>query len=70
VSLEESYKYLGQLHVRMLLHREAEKSEPVFIFVCIFFNTRQKLVNFFAYIKESISYNSVYSILACVKNFA
>jgi len=36
----------------------------------IFFNTLQKLVNFFTYIKESISYNSVYLILACIKNFA
>ena len=28
----------------------------------------QELVNFFTYIKESISYNTVY--LACAKNFA
>jgi len=29
----------------------------------------KKLVIFFSYIKESIYYNSVYLILACVKNF-
>ena len=40
------------------------------LFVCISFNTWQKLVNFFVYIKERISYNSVYLALACVKNFA
>ena len=41
-----------------------------FSFVWIFFNTWRRLVNFFTYIKESISYNCVYLILACVKNFA
>ena len=38
-------------------------------FVCISFNTWQKLVNFFICIKDCISYNSVYLILARVKNF-
>jgi len=47
---------------------EAEKKEPIFFCVHLF-NVWQKLVNFFVYIKESISYNSVYLILACVKNF-
>jgi len=41
-----------------------------FCFVCVFLNTWQKLVNFFTYIKESRCYNSLYLILACVKNFA
>ena len=35
-----------------------------FSFVCISFNTWQKLVNFLIYIKECISYNSVSLILA------
>jgi len=47
--------------------RQRKRSQ--FSFVCLFFNARQKLVNFFTYIKESISYNSVYLVLACVKNF-
>ena len=34
------------------------------------FRTWQKLVNFFTYIKESITYNAMYLILARVKNFA
>jgi len=38
--------------------------------LCAFFNTCQKLVIFFRYIKETISYNFVYLIFACVKNFA
>ena len=50
-------------------HREAEKKEP-FSFVCIFSNTQQKVANFFTYTKESISYNSVCLILACVQKFA
>ena len=33
-----------------------------FYFVCIFFNTWQKLAIFFTYIGESISYNSMYLI--------
>jgi len=37
--------------------------------LCASFSARQKLVNFFAYIKETIIYNSVYLILARVKNF-
>jgi len=41
-----------------------------FLLFCFFFNTWQKLANFFTYIKERISYTSVYLILACVKNFA
>jgi len=40
-----------------------------FSFVCIFFSTWQKLMNFFTYIRpkeiRSVSYNSVYLILAC-----
>jgi len=46
-----------------------QKKRNEFSFVCIFSNARQKRVNFFAYIKESISNDSVYLILACVKNF-
>jgi len=42
------------------IHREAEKRNQ-FSFVCIFFNTWQKVVNVFTYIKESIGYNSIYS---------
>ena len=41
-----------------------------FSFVCTFFNTWQKLGNCFTYVKESVSYNSVYLVLARVKNFA
>jgi len=48
-------------------YREAEKRKQC-SFVCIY--TRQKVLNFFTYTKESISYNSVCLILACVKNFA
>ena len=43
----------------IILHCEAGKRNQ-FSFVCISFNTRQKLVNFFVYIKEYISYNFVY----------
>ena len=49
-------------------HRKAEKKNQ-FSSVCVSFNTWQKLVNFFVHIKEHICYNSVYFILACVKNF-
>ena len=41
----------------------------VCVCVCIFFNAWRKLVNFFTYLNESISYNSVYLTLACVKIF-
>jgi len=51
------------------LHSEAEIRNH-FSFVCISFNTWQKLVSFFIYSKQHISYTSVYLILACVKNFA
>jgi len=43
------------------------KSGPSFL-LCAFFSARQNLVNSFTYIKESVSYNYVYLILACVKN--
>ena len=49
------------------IHYEAEK-EPVLCASVL--NTWHKLVNLFTYIEEIISYNSVYLILACVKNFA
>jgi len=53
---------------RRYVHREAEKRT---VFFCVhLFNTWQKLVKFFVYIKERISYNSVCLMLACVKNFA
>ena len=45
------------------------KKEPVFV-VSIFLLLDKKLVNFFTYIKASISYNSVYLISACLENFA
>ena len=35
----------------------------------LFFNTWQKLVNFFTYIKESVNYNSVYLISGSYTNF-
>jgi len=41
-----------------------------FSFVCVSFNTWQKQVIFFIYMKERIPYNSVCLILLCVKNFA
>ena len=53
-----------------LVHREAEKKEPFYFCACLF-NTGQKLVIFFTYISpkesRSISYNSMYLVLACVK---
>ena len=52
----------------VFVHRETEKKEPVFFCVHLF-NARQKLVNFFTCIKESLSHNSVYLILARVKDF-
>jgi len=51
------------------LHCEAAKRGQYY-FACFSFNTRQKLVNFFMYIKERISYNSVYLIFTWDKNFA
>jgi len=53
---------------KIILHREAEKRNH-FSFVCIFFNAWQNVVIFFAYVEESINYNSVYLILDWVKNF-
>jgi len=53
---------------QMHIHREAEKETDFLL--CASFNTRQKQVIFFTYIKESISYNKMYLILARVKNFA
>ena len=50
------------------VHREAEIRNQ-FSFVCIFFNAWQNLVNFFTYIKESTSYNSVYLISGSYNNF-
>jgi len=55
------------VYQEVYLHHKAEKRNQ-FSFVCIFFNARQKLVNSFTYIKESINYNYVYLILACIKN--
>jgi len=46
------------------------RKKKVPIFFCVCFNTWQKVVNFFVYIKKRISYNSVYLMLACFKNFA
>ena len=54
--------------VRQKIHREAEKRNQ-FSFVCVSFNTWQKLVKIFTYIKKRISYNSIYLILACINNF-
>ena len=51
-----------------------QKIRNQFSFVCIFFSTWQKLVNFFTSIKpeesRSVNYNSMYLILACVESFA
>jgi len=44
-----------------------QKKGTNFLFVCIF---SILMIFFLTYIKESISYNSVYLILAFVKNFA
>jgi len=55
------------------IHRKAEKNKPIFFRVHLF-STWQKRWFFFAYIRPkesgSISYNSVYLILACVEKFA
>ena len=37
--------------------------------LCAFFNTSEKLMNFFTYIEKSICYKYVYLILMCIKNF-
>ena len=51
------------------LHREADTRNQ-FSFVCIrLMRDRNCGEFFFTYDKESISYNSVYLISACVKNF-
>ena len=51
-----------------------KQKKDQFSLVCILFSTRKKLVNVFTYIRPresgSISYNSVYLILAYVDNFA
>ena len=56
----------------VVIHREAEKKKPIFFCVHLF-STWQKLLNFFTYIRptesRSISYNSVYLILAYVDDF-
>jgi len=49
------------------LHREAEKKEPIFFCVHILMIDRNWWI-FFTNIKESLSYNSMYLILAYVKN--
>jgi len=50
------------------LHTVRQKKEPIFF--CVHpFNAWQNLVIFFTCIEESMSYNSVYLILACAKNF-
>jgi len=49
--------------------REAEKRTNFLLCVSLL-NTWQKLLNFVTYIKEHISYNSVYLVWSCVKNFA
>jgi len=50
--------------------QRAVKWVCVCVCVCFSFNTWQKLVDFFIYIYEHQIYNSVYLILAFVKNFA
>ena len=56
------------LHLCTKVHREAEKRNQ-FSLVCIFLMLDRNWRFFSIYIKESISYNYVYLILACVKNF-
>jgi len=53
---------------RRKIHREAEERNQ-FSSVCIFLMLDRNWWIFFTYINESISYNSVFLILACVKNF-
>jgi len=53
---------------KLLYNRPIHREAAIFFGVHLF-NAWQKLANFFTYIKESISYNSMYLILACVKNF-
>jgi len=55
--------------VELSLHRDAEKKEPIFFCVHLFYCSTETM-NFFhiAYIKKSIGYNCVYLILARVKN--
>ena len=52
------------------LYTIRQKKEPIFSCVHLSYNSWQKLVNSFVFIKERINYNSMYLILACVKNFA
>jgi len=54
----------GDIAVRFFIYTVRQKNEPI-----LFSSTRQKLVIFFTYIKESISCSSVYLISACVENF-
>jgi len=59
-------------HATNMIHTTASTSRGRIKnqFLCVrLFIAWQNLVNFFTYIKESISYNSVYLILACVTNF-
>ena len=52
-----------------VLHREAEKRNQ-FLLCASFLILYRNWWIFFTYIKEIIGYNSVYSILACIKNFS
>ena len=44
-----------------------QKKRNQFSFVCVSFNTWQRLVNFLTWNKERVSNNSMYLILACIK---
>jgi len=58
------------LNVRFCyMYNVMQKNEP-FFFCAHLWNTWQKLVNFYTYIKEIVSYTAMYWILAWVKNIA
>jgi len=60
---------VGLIH--RILHTQWDRKKGNNFVLCasLFYYTWQKLMNFLAYIKESISHNSLYLILARVKNF-
>jgi len=57
----------GQVTNRIYTVRQKKRTN---FLLCASLLILDKLVSFFVYIKERISYNSVYLILACVSNFA
>jgi len=72
-AIGDSFLYSNKIQVYFLKYTVREKKRNQFSFVCIFLVLDRKLWIFFTYIRRkesrSISYNSVYLILACIENF-